>query len=76
MKLLIYFLYIFNAMLNSSGIKKMIMLREGFEIITLQRGNIENNTIIFFKILFVINSYGIRLYHVGCVIFCMRRKKI
>jgi hypothetical protein len=49
MKLLIYFLYIFNAMLNSSGIKKMIMLREGFEIITLQRGNIENNTIIFLK---------------------------
>jgi hypothetical protein len=70
----------FNARLNLSRIEQMIILRGEFERITLQLGNIENNTICFLilniKISFVINSYKIRLYHVGCVIFCMRRKII
>jgi hypothetical protein len=62
-----------------SGIEQMIMLWGGFERITLQLGDIENNTIIFLilniKISFVINSYKIHLYHVGCMIFGMRNKK-
>jgi hypothetical protein len=60
--------------------EQMIILRVEFERITLQLGNIENNMIIFLilniKILFVINSYRICLYHVGCVIFCTSCKKI
>jgi hypothetical protein len=52
-------------MLNSSGIKKMIMLRGGFEIITLQRGNIENNTIIFLK--FYILKFYLSLTHMEYV---------
>jgi hypothetical protein len=57
----------------------MIMLRGGFGRITLQLDNIENNMIMFFlilniKISFVIISYRIRLYHVSCVIFGLRRK--
>jgi hypothetical protein len=63
-----------------SGIAQMIMLRWGFGRITLQLGNIENNMIFFknllyIKISFVINSYKIHLYHVGCVTFGMRCKK-
>jgi len=59
--------------------EQMILLWEGFERITLQLGNIEKNMIIFFnlniKISFVINSYRISLYHIGCMIFYMRRKR-
>ena len=61
-----------------SGIEQMIILRRGFERITLQLGNIKNNAIIFLilniKIPFAINSYRIHLYHVGCVSFGMKRK--
>jgi hypothetical protein len=78
LKLLIYFFKIFNARLNLSGIEQMIILRGGFERITLQLGNIKNNAIIFLilniKISFAINSYRKHLYHVGCVSFCLKRK--
>jgi hypothetical protein len=50
----------------------------GFERITLQLDNNKNNTIIFFlniEISVAGNSYRIHLYHVGCVIFVVRRKK-
>ena len=72
-----WFLWIFNAMLNSRGIEQMIILLGGFERITPQLGNIKNNTIfliIYIKISSIINSYRIQLYHVGCVIFGMRCK--
>jgi len=58
----------------------MIMLQGGFERIMLQLGNIENNTIIFF-LFYILKfhlslTHRLRLYHVGCVIFSIRRKTI
>jgi len=58
----------------------MIILRGVFGRLTLQLTNIENNTIFFKKILnikisFVLNSYKICLYHVGCTIFFVQGAK-
>ena len=61
-----------------NGRELIIILRGEFGTIMLQLGKIEFRIIFFIpniKILFFIFKLIINLYHIGCMIFDMRRKK-
>ena len=73
-----YYVNSFTTRKNLNGMEAIIMLRGGFERITLRLSNIEIRIIFLFQILkktFVIYLQIIHLYHIGCVIFYTRCKK-